>query len=128
SASDEAGEEAGMSRRANGEGSKPRQRKDGRWVVEVRYIDPDGLSKRASVYGKSAKEAREKGEKVRDRVKARKAPTDSKITLATFVEEWISSTLAVSDRKATTKSLYDRLARKHIIDSDLGRSSLDRLT
>lgn len=117
-----------MNRRANGEGSKPRQRKDGRWVVEVRYIDPDGLSKRATVYGKTAKDARRKGEDVRRRVKARQAPQDAKVTLATFIEEWIGSTLAVSDRKASTKSMYATLARKHIADSDLGRSTLDRLT
>lgn len=117
-----------MTRRANGEGSKPRQRKDGRWVVEVRYVDPDGLSKRATVYGKTAKEAREKGEEVRARVKKKRPPKDAKVTLAAFVEDWIGSTLAVSDRKASTKSMYSTLARKHISDSDLGRSSLDRLT
>lgn len=117
-----------MSRRANGEGSKPRQRKDGRWVVEVRYIDPDGLSKRTSVYGKTAKEAREKGEEVRRRVKARQAPKDSKVTVGAFTQEWLDSTLAVSDRKATTKSLYARMARLHIVDSDLGRTTLDRIT
>lgn len=117
-----------MTRRANGEGSKPRQRKDGRWVVEVRYIDLDGLSKRTTVYGKTAKEAREKGEEVRARIKKRQAPKDAKVTLASFVEEWVGSTLAVSDRKASTKAMYTTLARKHVSDSDLGRSTLDRLT
>lgn len=117
-----------MTRRANGEGSKPRQRKDGRWVVEVRYIDPDGLSKRTSVYGTTAKEARVKGEEVRDRVKKRQAPKDSKVTVAAFTQEWLESTLAVSDRKATTKSLYTRMARLHIVDSNLGRTTLDRIT
>ncbi len=117
-----------MTRRANGEGSKPVLRKDGRWAVSVRYIDPDGLSKRSTVYGKSAREAREKAEEVRRRVKRKQPPKDSRVLLATFVEEWIASTLAVSDRKASTKSMYATLARKHVAGSDLGRDALDRLT
>lgn len=117
-----------MSRRANGEGSAPVQRKDGRWTIGVRYIDADGLAKRTYVYGATAKEARSKAEEVRRRLKARQPAKDATIALGAFVEEWISSTLAVSDRKATTKAMYATLARKHIIDSDLGRGPLDRLT
>lgn len=117
-----------MSRRANGEGSKPVKRKDGRWAVSLRYIDPDGLAKRSTVYGKTAKEAREKAEEARRRVKRSQPPKDSRVVLGAFVEEWISSTLAVSDRKASTKSMYATLARKHVVDSDLGRSALDRVT
>lgn len=117
-----------MTRRANGEGSRPVQRKDGRWQVRVRYIDQDGLAKRVCVYGKTSREAREKGEEVRRRIQARQPAKDARITLAAFAEEWIDSTLAVSDRKASTKSMYATLARKHIIDSDLGRGPLDRLT
>lgn len=114
-------------RRANGEGSRPIQRKDGRWAVGIRYIDPDGLSKRTYVYGKTAKEAREKAEAVRERVKAGRPAKDAKTTLATFVEDWIEGTLAVSDRKSSTKSMYATLARKHVAGSDLGARSLDRL-
>ena len=32
-----------MTRRANGEGSKPIQRQDGRWQIGIRYIDADRL-------------------------------------------------------------------------------------
>ncbi len=117
-----------MSRRANGEGSEPVRRRDGRWAVSVRYIDPDGLSRRTSVYGKTAKEARGKAEEIRRRLRRRRPPKDSKMTLAAFTTEWICSTLAVSDRKSSTRSMYATLARKHIVDSDLGRSALDRLT
>lgn len=116
-----------MSRRANGEGSKPVLRRDGRWAVSVRYIDADGLNKRTTVYGRTAKDAREKAEAVRSRIKAKKPPKDAKVLLATFVNEWIASTLAVSDRKASTKSMYGTLARKHVVESDLGQRPLDRI-
>jgi hypothetical protein len=44
-------------RRSNGEGSVPVKRKDGRWQVAY-TVETTG--KRAYVYGKTAKEAREK--------------------------------------------------------------------
>ncbi len=49
---------AAPTRRANGEGSRPVQRKDGRWQILIRHTDADGLSKRVTVTGKSAKETR----------------------------------------------------------------------
>ena len=44
-------------RRGNGEGSKPVQRKDGRWQVGIRYT-VDGLGKRTTVTGRTTNEAR----------------------------------------------------------------------
>jgi len=116
-----------MSRRANGEGSKPVLRKDGRYAVSIRYLDPAGLSKRTTVYGRTAKEARDKAATVRERLAQKKPPKDSSMLLSTFASEWISTTLAVSDRKTSTKAMYAALARKHIVEDDLGRRSLDRV-
>ena len=44
---------------ANGEGSRPRQRADGRWEARYCVDTPDG-PKRRSVYGKTCKEVAEK--------------------------------------------------------------------
>lgn len=56
-------------RRGNGEGSKPVQRKDGRWQVGIRY-SADGVGKRTTVRGRTAKEARDNAIEVRDRLRA----------------------------------------------------------
>lgn len=114
-------------RRGNREGSNPRQRSDGRWMVEFRYTDDNGLSQRTTVYGATATEVRDKAEEVRDRLKADLPAQDRKVTVATFTTDWIASTLAASDRKATTKVLYTGLANKHIVDSKIGAMTLDKL-
>lgn len=117
-----------MSRRANGEGSNPVLRKDGRYAISIRYIDPDGLSKRAVVYARTAKEVREKAKEVRDRISKGQPAKDAKISVGDFTTEWIATTLAVSDRKESTKTGYSILAKKHIVESDLGATALDKLT
>ena len=51
-------------RRGNSEGSNPVQRADGRWQVHIRHTDEDGSSRRHTVYGSTAKEARDKAAEV----------------------------------------------------------------
>jgi hypothetical protein len=114
-------------RRGNHEGSTPVKRADGRWHVHVRYRDEHGVPRRTTVYGKTAREARDKAEEVRRRLRAHLPARDKKITLGAFAESWIRSTLTASDRKPSTKSLYATLARKHIIGAKLGAQPLDRL-
>lgn len=113
-------------RRANGEGSKPVQRKDGRWQVGIRYT-VDGIAKRTTVTGRTATEAREKATEVRGRLKAHLPAKDRKVTLAAFTTDWIGSTLAASDRKATTKAMYAAIAKKHIVGAPIGTTPLDKL-
>jgi hypothetical protein len=114
-------------RRGNHEGSTPVKQADGRWQVHVRYRDEHGVPRRTTVYGKTAREARDKAEEVRRRLRAHLPARDKKITLGAFTEIWITSTLAASDRKPSTKSLYATLGRKHIIAAKLGAQPLDRL-
>ena len=114
------------SRRGNGEGSKPVQRKDGRWQVGIRYT-VDGIAKRTTVTGRTATEAREKATEVRGRLKAHLPAKDRKVTLAAFTTDWIGSTLAASDRKATTKAMYAAIAKKHIVGAPIGTTPLDKL-
>lgn len=115
------------SRRANGEGSKPVQRKDGRWQVHVRYVDETGLSKRVTVYGRTAKETREKAGTVRARLARKQPPKDSSALLSTFTSEWVTTTLEVSNRKTSTKAMYAALAKRHIVEDEIGRRSLDQV-
>ncbi len=85
------------------------------------------MPRRTTVYGKTAREARDKAEEVRRRLRAHLPARDKKITLGAFAESWMTSTLTASDRKPSTKSLYATLARKHIIGAKLGALPLDRL-
>jgi len=114
-------------RRGNSEGSNPVQRADGRWQVHIRHTDEDGSSRRHTVYGNSAKEARDKAAEVRARLRTNLPAKDRRITLGEFTAEWIDSSLEASDRKATTKTLYDTMARTHIIGAKIGTKPLDKL-
>jgi integrase len=114
-------------RRGNSEGSNPVQRADGRWQVHIRHTDEDGSSSRHTVYGSTAKEARDKAAEVRARLRANLPAKDRKITLGEFTSEWIDSALEASDRKATTKNLYSTMARTHIVGSRIGARPLDKL-
>lgn len=114
-------------RRENGEGSAPRQRADGRWQVEFRRVDEFGKLQRTYVYGKTLKEVRGKAKDVRERISNGQPAKDQRVTVAAFSEQWISSALAVSERKASTKSLYASITRSHIIGSQFGGLTLDKV-
>jgi integrase len=114
-------------RRGNGEGSNPVQRKDGRWQVHIRYTDELGIGRRTSVLGKTSAEARAKANDVRDRLRASLPAKVRKVTVGVFTSQWIASTLAASDRKPSTKELYHRIARHHIVGSTIGTRPLDKL-
>jgi integrase len=90
-------------------------------------MDEDGSSRRHTVYGNTAKEARDKAAEVRARLRANLPAKDRKITLGEFTAEWIDSSLEASDRKATTKNLYGTMARTHIIGAKIGAKPLDKL-
>ena len=114
-------------RRANSEGSV-RQRRDGRWEARLSYLDPHtGVRKRVSVYAGSRKAALVELDKVKDRVAEGQPPRDASRTLADWLRHWRETTLAASDRKASTKELYANLARNHLEPEPFGALRLDRL-
>lgn len=116
-----------MSKRANGEGTVY-QRTDGRWTGAVSYADPTtGRKKRHAVYGTSQKDALAKLKAAQKRLDEGAPVKDAKETLAAYVEHWIGTTLAASDRKSSTKALYAGLARTHLTPAPLGALPLDRL-
>ena len=114
-------------RRANSEGSV-RQRPDGRWEARLSYLDPDsGVRRRVSVYAATQKAALAELDKVQDRITEGQPPKDASRTIGDWLAHWRGTTLAASDRKASTKELYANLARKHLEPEPFGSTRLDRL-
>lgn len=116
-----------MAKRANGEGNV-RQRPSGLWEGRVSYLDPTtDQRKSVSVYGATAAACRKELTKVRKRIEVGQPAKDSPDTVASWLKQWRESSLAASDRKATTKALYNALSRKHLETGNIGRKRLDRL-
>jgi integrase len=116
-----------VSKRANGEGNV-RQRPNGLWEGRVSYVDPvTEKRKSVSVYAGTAAECRAKLRSVRERIEGGKPAKDAADTVSSWSVRWRESSLAASDRKATTKSLYGSLSRKHIENAPIGAVRLDRL-
>jgi integrase len=114
-------------RRANQEGNVY-QRADGRWEARLSYVDTlTGKRRRVSVYGDTQKAARAELKKVRDRIADDAPVRDSKQSVGTWMEKWRTTTLEVSDRAPTTRSLYGSLSKKHLEPAPFGAITLDRL-
>lgn len=114
-------------RRGNREGSNPIQRKDGRWQVAIRHTDDDGVSTRRTVTGKTADEARGKARDVIRRLDEGLPARDATETVGAYATRWATTTLAASDRKPSTQSLYATLISKHVVGSVLGSMPLAKV-
>src|ERR1700741_549121 len=106
-------------RTANGIGNI-RKRPNGTWEMRLSYLDGDGTLKRVSVYGKTQREVRDKAKAVRDRLDNGAPANDDKMALAAWMARWCETTLAASDRKESTRSLYASLSRQHIEGGVIG--------
>ncbi len=114
-----------MARRANGEGSIFK-RKDGTWSAELSYRDDHGTLKRRTVYGRTQAEVRTKFRDARERIESGAPVKDASVSVAAWLEDWITKSLAASDRKQATKDLYATLARTHLVPT-VGTIPLGRL-
>ena len=114
-------------RRGNSEGSTPRRRPDGRWQINLRVTDGFGDSSRHTVYGDTAQGARDRAAEIRKRVEDGQPARDRRETVAAFGQHWIDTSLQASERKRNTKVMYAGVARTHILDSSIGRLSLDKV-
>ena len=114
-----------MAKRANGEGSIFK-RADGTWSAELSYRDEHGAAKRRTVYGKTQTEVRAKMAQLRTRLDAGDPIKDTTMTVAAWLDDWISKALPASDRKQATIDLYASMARKHLVPV-LGERRLDKI-
>lgn len=111
-------------RRANGEGTDPRLRKDGRYEIKYTVQTPRG-PKRKSAYGKTPTECRAN---FREAVKKQGhgfAFDAGKLTLGEYMREWLDS-LRGTVREVTWID-YDATFRKHV-EPELGAVKLSKLT
>lgn len=117
-----------MSKRANGEGSIYKRESDGRYVGALTHPDPvTGKNVRKVFYGKTRAEVRAKMREAGDRIEEGNPVVDSKSTVAQWLTQWVATTLAASDRKESTRSLYRTLATKHLMPEPFGALTLDKL-
>jgi integrase len=96
-------------RRSRGVGSVYR-RADRRWVA--RWYDDEGKAR--SAYGPTRREAIAKRTEALARVAAGTNAVDSTMKVDAAVERWVSTSLAASTRKPSTKALYAAQARSHL--------------
>ncbi|MGA5465588.1 tyrosine-type recombinase/integrase [Mycobacterium sp. NPDC050041] len=116
-----------MGKRSNGEGNVY-QRANGTWEARMSFVDPDtGRRRRVSFYGKTSRAVRAEMKKARDRVDAGAPVKDASTTVADWLSHWCATTLAVSDRKETTRALYTTLSRRHLEPAPFGATPLDKL-
>lgn len=118
-----------MSKNANGEGSIYKRMRDGRQVGYAGALtyEEDGKTKRVRVYGRTRADVREALNKKRERINEGRPVRDAKTTVGSWMAHWRSTTLAVSDRKESTRALYANLSRKHLEPEPFGAIPLDRL-
>ena len=113
-------------RRGNGEGNV--RFNNGRYEARLRYTDPlTGQSKRASVYGPTAKAARDALKQLRERLENGQPARDSAQTVGAWLTRWREVSLQASTRKESTKQLYGTLCRLHLETPPFGDIRLDRL-
>lgn len=108
-----------MGKRSNGEGTIYK-RKDGRWCAA--YYDEK--YNRHYVYGKTQAEVKQKLKKKRDE---KPDEVQQSITFQEWIEEFLVS-YKRNEIKITTYEGYMRIYRKHIKDSQLGKTALNQVT
>jgi len=116
-----------MGKRANGEHSIY-QRADGKWCAAIVCDDPaTGRRSRKVLYGRTRTEVRGKLKAAAERAEVGAPVRDAKATVAAWLAQWRATTLKASNRKATTKELYEILCKRHLEVEPFGATPLDRL-
>lgn len=111
-----------MGKRSNGEGTICK-RKDGRWCAafyDEKYI-------RHFVYGKTQAEVKKKLKEKRNEQLVKDQPEEQGITFQEWIEEFLVN-YKKNEVKITTYEGYIRIYRKHIKDTQIGETALNRVT
>jgi integrase len=116
----------GRSRRANGEGSIFR-RGDGRWAAECFVTEAvTGRRVRRTVYGRSPTEVEQKLVELRRKEDQGVATPPPGLTLAKYLEEWVTQVAAPRVRASTLAAYRYQIDR--FLVPDLGSKRVGRLT
>jgi integrase len=103
-----------MAKTANGEGSNPRKKSNGRYEARAALDTPTGC-KRVSFYGATAKEATEKRTAaVADRNRGALFSDPGRLTVGEYLERWLSDA-AQYQVAASTHGRYERTRDNHLI-------------
>lgn len=108
-------------RRGRGEGSI-KQLENGRWMVRV-TLSP---LERRTIYGDSKADVLSKMRQAHTKAEKGEVQTDARITIATFMAEWLEDTARTKVRSSTFRA-YEHYVKAHIIPG-IGRHRLARLT
>ena len=102
-------------RRQRSTGSKPRQRKDGRWVASARGLDPDGQQRRFYVYAATRDAVLAKREELLEQLRQRgvNRTRPDRRTLAAFLDDWLRDSARPRVRD-TTHRLYKLVVERHL--------------
>lgn len=114
-------------RRANGDGTRARERKDGRWEVKVSVPRPEGGTQRVTVYGKTSTDAVNAARaELNKHESAGGYKKPERKTLGAFLDQWISDVVTGSARATTLRS-YTGIVTNHL-KSSIGHIPLMKLT
>ena len=114
-----------MTKRGNGEGSKPRKRPDGRW--EARYTVQTGTgAKRRTIYGKTRQEVSEKLTRAMADRNGGLVYDAGGMTVGGYLDGWLKDSVRGTVR-ASTVERHEINIRVHIVPV-LGRLKLKTLT
>ncbi|MFN8515013.1 MAG: tyrosine-type recombinase/integrase [Chloroflexia bacterium] len=114
-----------MSKRAHGEGTI-RKRADGRWEAMITVPQPDGSTKRRSIYGKTQAEVRRKLTEARGTLDKGDELIANRQTVAQFLDRWLADAARPTLRPSTLVSYQSKIAL-YILPS-LGKHRLTALT
>lgn len=104
-------------KRGNYEGSKPKQRKDGRFQVNIRLPDVG----RKSFYGKTKTEAQQKARKAVQMAESGQTLPNERMTVGKFLAQWIVDKRPTVRLKTWVR--YEEIVRLHLVPA-LGREKL----
>ncbi len=110
-----------MGKRANNEGSIYRRKSDGKWVASITLDN----GKRKVIYGNTKREVTEKLIKVRSEQQQGILPTDSKMKMSEYIQNWLESY-----RRTVRPNSHQRaceIMHLHVLPA-LGNLQLDKLT
>ncbi|WP_309080318.1 site-specific integrase [Zhihengliuella sp.] len=115
-------------RRNNGEGSAPRQRKDGRWVADLLVgWTADGKRQRRYVYGATRKECADNLADLITQHRTTGVTVGKSPTFGQWMQHWLEHIAPTRVRPSTLPS-YESKVRVYILSNGISRVRLNKLS